>query len=101
VNNNQYYYDEAAVMHLPYIMKWLGIAYSGNIMRTGCASNIGNSCSAIKEYYETLKDYNMQAVSFHLFTGNIKLKADGSLPDDAIQTLENYLVENGSLFQYY
>jgi hypothetical protein len=101
VNNNQYYYDEAAVMHLPYVMKWLGIAYSGNIMRTGCASNIGKSCSAIKSYYETLKAFNMQAVSFHLFTGNVKLKADGSLSDEAVQILVNYLTEYGSLFQYY
>ncbi|WP_227013463.1 discoidin domain-containing protein [Paenibacillus psychroresistens] len=101
VNNNQYYYDDAAVMHLPYVMKWLGIAYSGNIMRTGCASNIGKSCEAIDSYYETLKDYNMQAVSFHLFTGNVKLKADGSLSDVAQQTLKSYLEEYGSSFQYY
>jgi hypothetical protein len=43
----------------------------------------------------------MQAVSFHLFTGNVKLKADGSLSDEAVQILENYLTEYGSLFQYY
>lgn len=101
LNNNQYYYDDAAVMHLPYVMKWLGIAYSGNIMRTGCASNIGKSCAAIQPYYETLKEYNMQAVSFNLFTGNVKLKADGSLSDEAVQILKNYLTEYGSLFQYY
>ena len=101
VNNMSFYYDEGAVRHLPDVLKWLGIAYSGNIMRTGCATDVKNACSSIKPYYETLRDYNTQAVSFHLYTGNIKLKEDGTLPDDAQDKLTAYLKANGSLFQYY
>jgi len=101
VNANAFYYDEAAVRYLPYVLKWLGIAYSGNIMRTGCATDVKDACSNIKAYYETLGDYNTQAVSFHLHTGNIKLKADGSLPDDAAEKMREYLQNYGDLFQYY
>jgi hypothetical protein len=101
VNNMAFYYDEGAVRHLPYVLKWMGIAYSGNVMRTGCATDVKNACSSIRAYYETLRDYNTQAVSFHLHTGNIKLEKDGTLPDDAKEKMYNYLKNYGSLFQYY
>ncbi|MFD0678581.1 MULTISPECIES: discoidin domain-containing protein [unclassified Paenibacillus] len=101
LNNMSFYYDEGAVRHLPYVLKWMGIAYSGNVMRTGCATDVKNACSAIGPYYETLRDYNTQAVSFHLHTGNIKLQMDGTLPNDAKDKLYNYVKNYGSLFQYY
>lgn len=101
VNNKQFYFDKGAVTHLPYIMKWLGLAYSGNIMRTSCASDVGRSCENMGEYYEVLKDYNMQAVALYLYTGDIKLKEDGSLPDDAEKKLTDYFKQYGQYFQYY
>ncbi len=101
VNNKQFYFDEGAVTHLPYIMKWLGVAYSGNIMRTSCASDVGRSCSNMGDYYKVLKDYNMQAVALYLYTGDIKLKEDGSLPDDAEEKLTDYFEQYSPNFQYY
>lgn len=101
VNNKQFYFDEGAVTHLPYIMKWLGVAYSGNIMRTSCASDVGRSCEKMDEYYKVLKDYNMQAVALYLHTGDIKLKPDGSLPDDAEKKLTDYFNKYSPYFQYY
>ncbi|MBW4084434.1 discoidin domain-containing protein [Paenibacillus sp. S150] len=101
VNNKQFYFDEGAVTHLPYIMKWLGLAYSGNIMRTSCASDVGRSCSNMGDYYKVLKDYNMQAVALYLYTGDIKLKEDGSLPEDAEKKLNDYFEQYGPYFQYY
>jgi hypothetical protein len=101
VNNKQFYFDEGAVAHLPYIMKWLGVAYSGNIMRTSCASDVGRSCANMGDYYKVLKDYNMQAVALYLYTGDIKLKADGSLSDEAAGKLSNYFRQYSPYFQYY
>ncbi|WP_340021554.1 discoidin domain-containing protein [Paenibacillus sp. FSL K6-1096] len=101
VNNKQFYFDEGAVTHLPYIMKWLGVAYSGNIMRTSCASDVGRSCEKMDEYYKVLKDYNMQAVALYLHTGDIKLKPDGTLPDDAEKKLTDYFRTYSPYFQYY
>ncbi|MBP1962938.1 discoidin domain-containing protein [Paenibacillus aceris] len=101
VSNLSFYYDQGAVKHLPYVLKWLGIAYSGNVMRVDCATDVKEGCSAIKPYYETLRDYNTQAVALHLHTGNIKLKADGTLPADAENKLLDYVKQYGSLFQYY
>ncbi|KGE19204.1 discoidin domain-containing protein [Paenibacillus wynnii] len=101
VSNNQFYFDGGAVTHLPYIMKWLGIAYSGNIMRTTCASDVGRSCSNMLEYYKVLKDYNMQSVAMYLYSGDIKLKSDGSLPDDAVKKLTEYFRNFSPYFQFY
>ncbi|CAH1215812.1 hypothetical protein PAECIP111892_04185 [Paenibacillus auburnensis] len=101
VNNKQFYFDEGAVTHLPYVMKWLGVAYSGNIMRTSCASDVGRSCSNMEDYYKVLRDYNMQSVALYLYTGDIKLKADGSLPEEAEKKLTDYFKQYGSYFQYY
>ncbi|ASA26645.1 discoidin domain-containing protein [Paenibacillus donghaensis] len=101
VNNKQFYFDEGAVNHLPYIMKWLGVAYSGNIMRTSCASDVGRSCSNMEDYYKVLQDYNMEAVALYLHTGDIKLNADGSLPEDAEKKLTEYFQKYSRYFQYY
>lgn len=101
MNNKQFYYDTGAVTHLPYVMKWLGIAYSGNIMRTGCASDVGRSCSNMEDYYKVLKDYNMQSVAMYLYTGDIKLNSDGSLPEDSVKKLTDYFNNYSPYFQYY
>ncbi|MFF2911878.1 discoidin domain-containing protein [Paenibacillus sp. NPDC057934] len=101
VNNKQFYFDDGAVAHLPYVMKWLGVAYSGNIMRASCASDVGRSCSNMKDYYKVLKDYNMQAVALYLYTGDIKLKDDGSLSDEAAKKLTDYFRQYSPYFQYY
>lgn len=101
VNNKQFYFDEGAVTHLPYVIKWLGMAYSGNVMRTSCASDVGRSCSDMKEYYKVLKDYNMQAVALYLHTGDITLKADGALSDEAEKKLTDYFEQYSPYFQYY
>ncbi|WP_223066921.1 discoidin domain-containing protein [Paenibacillus caui] len=101
VNNYEFYYDEGAVRHLPYILKWLGLAYSGNMMRVSCASNVGDACSSVGDYYKVLKQYNTQAVAMYLYTGDIKLNADGSLPEAARRKLTDYFKAYGSYFQYY
>lgn len=101
VANKQFYYDQGAVDHLPYILKWLGLAYSGNVMRASCASDVGNACSKMEEYYKVLKDYNMQSVVLYLYTADIKLKKDGSLSDEAAGKLSDYFKKYGSYFQYF
>lgn len=101
LSNYEFYYDEGAVRHLPYALKWLGLAYSGNIMRVSCASNVSESCSDIGDYYKVLKDYNTQAVALYLYTGDVKLNPDGSLPAEAKQKLADYFTKYGSYFQYY
>jgi hypothetical protein len=101
VNNNEFYYDQGAVRHLPYVLKWLGIAYSGNVMRVTCASNVGNACTDVGDYYQALKQYNMQSSALYLYTGDIKLQKDGSLPETAKQKLRDYVKKYGSYLQYY
>ncbi|MGW9526660.1 hypothetical protein ACWHAM_02700 [Paenibacillus terrae] len=101
VNNKEFYYDQGAVKHLPYVLKWLGIAYSGNVMRVTCASNVNKACTDVGDYYQTLKQYNMQSSALYLYTGDIKLQKDGSLPETAKQKLRDYVKKYGSYLQYY
>lgn len=101
LNNYEFYYDAGAVRHLPYALKWLGLAYSGNVMRVSCASNVGEACSDIGDYYKVLKAYNMQAAALYLYTGDIKLDPDGTLPAAAEKKLSDYFKQYGSYFQYY
>ncbi|WP_088831128.1 polysaccharide lyase family protein [Paenibacillus tyrfis] len=101
VASNDYYFDTAATRHLPYVLKWLGIAYSGNIVRAGCFSNVGNSCSDMKNYYAALKEYNTGAVALYLYTKNITLDPDGGLPADARAKLTDFLKQYGRYIQYY
>ncbi|MGW8957569.1 hypothetical protein [Paenibacillus sp. NPDC055715] len=101
VNNKEFYYDQGAVKHLPYVLKWLGIAYSGNVMRVTCASNVNKACTDVGDYYQTLKQYNMQSSALYLYTGDIKLQKDGSLPETAKQKLRDYAKKYGSYLQYY
>lgn len=101
VNNKEFYYDQGAVKHLPYVLKWLGIAYSGNVMRVTCASNVDMACTDVDDYYQTLKQYNMQSSALYLYTGDIKLQKDGSLPETAKQKLRDYVKKYGSYLQYY
>lgn len=99
--NKQFYFDTGATSHLPYVIKWLGLAYSGNIMRVSAPSDVSGSTSDLANYYKVLKEYNMQAVALYLYTGDIKLNADGSLPDSAKKKLTDYFEQYGSFFQYY
>ncbi|GAB2671564.1 hypothetical protein ACFQWB_13435 [Paenibacillus thermoaerophilus] len=95
-----YYYDETAVSRLPVVLKWLGLAYSGNVMRAGCPSNVNQSCSRMREYYETLKSLNTGAVALHLYTGDLTVDADGKLPLAARLLLRDYLAKYGAYIQF-
>ncbi|WP_141335213.1 polysaccharide lyase family protein [Paenibacillus sp. tmac-D7] len=101
VATERYYFDQSAVDHLPYVLKWMGIAYSGNIMRASCSSNVRNSCSAMQEYYEKLKEYNTGAVAMYLYTGDIQLTSAGTLAPEAASKLEQFMKRYGDYIQYY
>ncbi|MNB93326.1 F5/8 type C domain protein [compost metagenome] len=101
INNRQFYYDEGALAHLENAAKWLGIAYSGNILRAGAPSDVNGSDSHIFQYYEKMKELNLGALVLQLHTGSITLNSDGTLPKAAIDKVTNYLKKYGSLIHYY
>lgn len=97
--NEDYRFTADATRHLPALLKWLGIAYSGNALRAGCASDVSNSCTDMENFFKTMADYNMKAVGARLNT-RFDL-VNGALPPDKAAILENYLSVYGKYLQYY
>lgn len=62
-------YNQDAIRHLPGMLEWLGIAYSGNVMRCGFWSDLGPSTAWRQHglaYLQKLAEYNMQVLGDHL-----------------------------------
>ncbi|BCL83713.1 FN3 and CBM6-CBM35-CBM36_like domain-containing protein [Ktedonobacteria bacterium brp13] len=101
---NQFTYDQDTLRMAPYAMKWLGIAYSGNTIRSSFWTDTTSSWQPnATAWLQMLRDYNMQTVVDHINGGLIgnSLNADGTLPQ-AVQTeYTNFFKTYGSLMQYY
>ncbi|BCL83714.1 Fibronectin type III domain-containing protein [Ktedonobacteria bacterium brp13] len=101
---NQFTYDQDTLRMAPYAMKWLGIAYSGNTIRSSFWTDTTSSWQPnATAWLQMLRDYNMQTVVDHV-NGNLlgyPLNADGTLPQ-AVQTeYTNFFKTYGPLMQYY
>lgn len=95
-------YTENVVRHLPAVLKWLGIAYSGNIMRASFWTDVDSSQwqeTGLK-YMQTLRDFNMGIVADHQNTA-FELTENQMLPDEVKRNLNQFFDKYGSLIQYY
>ncbi|WP_379930293.1 hypothetical protein [Marinicrinis sediminis] len=102
INDQQFFFNEQAVKVLPAVTEWLGIAYSRNVLRAGCPSNVAGSCSHMEAYYRTMAELNLEAVAMHLYTGDLLLnEGDGTLSDTAAGQLRQYLEQYGNYVHYY
>lgn len=95
-----FFYNDDVTLHLPYILKWLGIAYSGNVNRVALWSDVGIQSGALA-YLQKLRDYNMQVVGDNLATGTASVDGSGALDASSKATLNNYFSTYGNLIQYY
>jgi hypothetical protein len=95
--------NPAMVTHAPYLMKWLGIAYSGNILRATYWSDVQQMQppELQQKLLETYRDLNLTVVADRLNTAQVTLERDGSLPPSAQQNLDDFFGRFGKLFQYY
>ncbi|NJN88070.1 MAG: hypothetical protein HC881_19460 [Leptolyngbyaceae cyanobacterium SL_7_1] len=94
--------NSGMIAHIPAILQWLGIAYSGNTMRAVYWSDVQQRQPPAlqRQMLETYRDLNMTVVSNRLHTGGIQLQGD-ELPDDAKANLDQFFQEFGTLFQYH
>jgi hypothetical protein len=95
--------NPAMVTHAPYLLKWLGIAYSGNTLRATYWSDVQQlqPPELQQRLLETYRDLNLTVVADRLHTGGIELGANGTLPPAAKQNLDDFFKRFGKLFQYY
>ncbi|MDQ0873195.1 hypothetical protein QFZ77_001854 [Paenibacillus sp. V4I3] len=102
VTEGDFGYTVNAIRHLPTVLKWLGIAYSGNVMRTAFWSDVEPHQwqESGLTYMQTLKDYNMRIVADYQNTA-FKLTANQTLPDDIKRNIDQFFRKYGSYINYY
>jgi hypothetical protein len=95
--------NPAMVTHAPHLLKWLGVAYSGNTLRATYWSDVQQiqPPELQQRLLETYRDLNLTVVADRLNTAQVTLASDASLPSAARQNLDAFFKRFGSLFQYY
>lgn len=107
VMQNGFDYNADVIRHLPAVLQWLGIAYSGNVVRAGFWSNTSSKWQADGlAYLQKLAEFNMQVVVDHLNTHpqdhNFQFfAADGTLKQAGRDKIDDFLDTYGDYIQYY
>ncbi|WP_339252959.1 carbohydrate-binding domain-containing protein [Paenibacillus sp. FSL P2-0136] len=96
-------YDEHAIRHLAPMAKWLGIAYSGNWMRTSFWSDTSAGWDPQgRKYLETLRDLNL-APMVNIIGGNWKTNSElaaGTISSALRSYYSGFVSKFGDLYQY-
>ncbi|NGM84683.1 hypothetical protein G5B47_19975 [Paenibacillus sp. 7124] len=100
---NTFVFNDDVTRLLPDLTEWLGVAYSGNMMRTGFWSDTRKLWqSGIVSYLQTLKDLNLQPVT-GIFGTDFMNSADmtaGHVPDSMKAYYRQFMADYGSYFSY-
>lgn len=96
-------YDENAIRHLAPMTKWLGIAYSGNWMRTSFWSDTSAGWDPLgRTYLETLRDLNLEPMA-NIIGGNWKSNTElaaGTISSALRSYYAGFVSKFGDLYQY-
>ncbi|KAI7264207.1 hypothetical protein KC345_g8915 [Hortaea werneckii] len=96
-------YDENAIRHLAPMTKWLGIAYSGNWMRTSFWSDTSAGWDPQgRTYLETLRDLNLEPM-VDIIGGNWKSNSElaaGTISTALRSYYAGFVSKFGDLYQY-
>ncbi|MHA6533115.1 polysaccharide lyase family protein [Paenibacillus sp. BAC0078] len=96
-------YDENAIRHLAPMTKWMGIAYSGNWMRTSFWSDTSAGWDPQgRNYLATLRDLNLEPM-MNIIGGNWKSNADlvnGTVSAALRSNYAAFVSKFGDLYQY-
>lgn len=100
---NSFAINDDVTRLLPDLMEWLGIAYSGNMMRTGFYSDTRKMWQdGIVSYLKTMKDLNLQPVG-GIFGTDFMNGPDmtaGHMPDSMKTYYRQFMADYGSYFTY-
>jgi hypothetical protein len=96
-----FHYNQNVTDQVGSLLKWLGIAYSQNVMRASFWSNVSDRWDTGGPLYlQKLKNHNMRVVGNHLSWAQFET-VDGSLKPEAKDSLDTYLAKYGHLIQFY
>jgi hypothetical protein len=85
----------------PVVLKWLGMAYSGNTMRANFWYDVGNQQPKRLEYLQLLASYNMTVLADFISGNHFKDDPDGQMPPNMKEALKTFLQANGKYIQFY
>jgi hypothetical protein len=93
--------NDNTLLLAPVVLKWLGIAYSGNTMRANFWYNVVSQQPKRLEYLQLLASYNMTVMADFISGGHFNNDPDGQMPQKMKDALKTFLQNNGSYIQYY
>src|SRR6185437_5247963 len=99
-SNNGFASDDALLQEFPYMVKWPGIAYSGNPFRLGYFQDVSGSQPDRLEMAQMVKAYNMTGIMDGLNCRG-RLNSDGSFPSADQSYITSLFNNYAGLFQYY
>ena len=85
----------------PVVLKWLGIAFSGNTMRANFWYDVASQQPRRLEYLQLLARYNMSVTADFISGNHFKNDADGQMPQKMKKALGGFLQREGQYIQYY
>ncbi len=89
-------------LHLaPVVLKWLGIAYSGNTMRANFWYDVSSQQPKRIDYLQLLAQYNMTVLADFISGNHFKNGPDGQMPQKMKDALKSFLQNEGKYIQYY
>jgi len=85
----------------PVVLKWLGIAYSGNTMRANFWYDVTSQQPKRLEYLQLLANCNMTVLADFISGGHFNNDPDGKMPQKSRAALKIFLQNEGKYIQYY
>lgn len=92
--------DQNTVRHAQPLLEWLGIAYSGNMMRAPFWTGVARVQTHQKQLLETFRDLNICVLADWLHLNAYKLTEDGELSAAGKAKSDELFKQYGNLIQY-
>ncbi|HEX2948459.1 MAG TPA: polysaccharide lyase family protein, partial [Armatimonadota bacterium] len=100
-SDHDFYLNDHTVALAPVAFEWLGIAYSGNTIRTNFWKDVTWQQPARLQYLQTLRALNMTAIMDYTGGGHVPTQPDYSIPQSIRDDLKTFFTTYGPYFQYY
>ena len=101
MNDHGFDLNDSTLQLTPIVLKWLGIAYSGNTMRANFWYDVGTQQPKKLDYLKLLARYNMTVLADFISGNHFVNDPDGQMPQKMKDALTTFLEDEGKFIQYY
>lgn len=102
VNTSAFTMDSNTVAHAETLLKWMGIAYSGNVLRAGFWSDVTSVQPARLAVLQKFRDLNFRVVANHLNLNHAQHRLVGTeLAQQDKDLVNNFVASYSNLFQFF